>query len=52
MDKIKLLYDVVQTMRNKETIKGNLNVEVQKDWENVFTLRKILRKTCPLKLFR
>lgn len=51
MDKIKLLYDVVQTMRNKETIKGNLNVEVQKDWENVFTLKKDFEKNLPAENF-
>ena len=50
MDKIKLLYDVVQTMRNKETIKGNLNVEVQR--ENVFTLKKDFEKNLPAETFQ
>lgn len=38
MNKIKLLYDVVKTMRDKETLAGKLTVEGQKDHNRVFAL--------------
>lgn len=44
MNKIKLLYDVVKTMRNKENITGVLNVEVQKDQAKVFSLQNDFEK--------
>ena len=39
MNKIKLLYDVVMTMRNKEALHGVLTAEAQKDRVNIFTIR-------------
>ena len=39
MNKIKLLYDVVRTMRNKEALHGVLTAEAQKDKVSIFTIR-------------
>lgn len=39
MNKIKLLYDVVRTMRDKEKVEGILTAQVRKDKEEVFSLR-------------
>ncbi len=39
MNKIKLLYDVVMTMWNKEALRGVLTAEAQKDRVNIFTIR-------------
>src|SRR5690242_20088982 len=39
MNKIKLLYDVAMTMRDKEKVEGILTAQVRKDKEEVFSLR-------------
>ncbi len=39
MNKIKLLYDVVKTMRSKEALRGVLTAEAQKDKVNIFSIR-------------
>ena len=39
MNKIKLLYDVARTMRDKEKVDGVLTAQVRKDKEEVFSLR-------------
>lgn len=36
MNKIKVLYDVVTTMKSKETVKGKVEVEAKKDNEKIF----------------
>lgn len=44
MNKLKLLYDVVKTMKNKEVLNGVLNVELQKDQSKIFFLQKEFEK--------
>ena len=44
MKKIKLLYDVVRTMKNMEKIDGVITVGVQKDQEAVFSLQNKFAK--------
>jgi len=44
MNKIKLLYDVVKTMRNKEVLNGVLAVKVHKAEANLFSLRNEFEK--------
>lgn len=44
MKKIRLLYDVVKTMKNMEKIDGVLTVGVQKDQEAVFSLQNKFEK--------
>jgi len=44
MNKIKLLYDVVKTMRNKEVVNGILTVKVSKAEANLFSLRNEFEK--------
>jgi hypothetical protein len=45
MNKIKVLYDVVTTMRKKENIKGTLIVNAKKDEVNVFELSNAFEKS-------
>ena len=40
MNKLKLLYDVARTMKNLEKIDGVLQVNVRRDQDEVFSLRK------------
>ncbi|MBP2654703.1 MAG: hypothetical protein H6Q73_2272 [Firmicutes bacterium] len=44
MNKIKFLYDVVKTLRDKEIINGVATVEVQKDQAKVFYLKNQFQK--------
>ena len=44
MNKIKLLYDVVMTMRNKDALHGVLTAEAQKDRVNIFNIRNEFEK--------
>lgn len=44
MNKIKLLYDVVKTMRSKEVLNGILTVKVHKAEVNLFSLRNEFEK--------
>lgn len=44
MNKIKLLYDVARTMKNREKLGGILQLSVQKDEEEIFTLRNEFAK--------
>ena len=44
MNKLKLLYDVARTMKNKEKIEGVLTVQVMKGEEEVFALRNEFEK--------
>lgn len=44
MNKIKLLYDVVMTMKNKDALHGVLTAEAQKDRVNIFNIRNELGK--------
>lgn len=44
MNKIKVLYDVVKAMRNKETFSGTLTVQVHKDEAQLFSLRNEFEK--------
>lgn len=44
MNKMKLLYDVITKMKNKEVIKGTINTEVSKDNLNVFSLENEFEK--------
>ncbi|MDR3560702.1 MAG: hypothetical protein P4N59_04575 [Negativicutes bacterium] len=45
MNKIKALYDVVKTMKNKETFNGTLMVQVHKDEAQLFSLRNEFEKS-------
>jgi hypothetical protein len=44
MNKIKLLYDVVKVLKNKEKIDGVLTAQVQKDQQEIFSLRNEFSK--------
>jgi len=44
MNKLKLLYDVVKTLKGKEAITGLLMVEVQKDQTKIFSLQNEFNK--------
>ncbi|BBB90869.1 MAG TPA: hypothetical protein PKA28_19715 [Methylomusa anaerophila] len=44
MNKIKLLYDVVKTMKDKEVFNGAVKVEVQKDQTKIFFLQNEFEK--------
>lgn len=44
MSKIKLLYDVITTMKEKESCSGNLKVEGSKDQVKIFSLNKEFEK--------
>jgi hypothetical protein len=44
MNKIKLLYDVVKTMRDKEVFNGIVKAEVQKDQVKIFSLQNEFEK--------
>lgn len=44
MNKIKLMYDVITVLKEKEIFKGTLNVEARKDQEKVFTMVKEFEK--------
>jgi len=44
MNKIKLVYDVVRKLREKEVFKGNLDAEIKKDQAKVFSLAKEFEK--------
>lgn len=44
MNKIKLLYDVVMAMKNKDALQGVLTAEAQKDRVNIFTIRNEFEK--------
>ncbi|MHB8126145.1 MAG: hypothetical protein ACYDEJ_10975 [Desulfitobacteriaceae bacterium] len=44
MNKIKLIYDVVMTMKKKETIKGSLKVEGKKDQVEFLRLENVFEK--------
>jgi hypothetical protein len=44
MNKLKVLYDVVKTMKNKEAFNGNLAVQVHKDDVQLFSLRNEFEK--------
>ncbi|SHK04999.1 hypothetical protein SAMN02745975_03527 [Geosporobacter subterraneus DSM 17957] len=44
MNKIKLMYDVVKTLKQKEVFKGTLKAEVRKDRTEVFSLEKDFEK--------
>jgi len=45
MNKIKLLYDVARTMKNREKIEGVLQVKLHRDEEEVFSLRNAFEKS-------
>lgn len=45
MNRIKLLYDIARTMKNKEKIEGVLQWNVLKDQDEVFTLRNAFEKS-------
>lgn len=44
MNKLKVLYDVVKAMKNKETFNGTLTVQVHKDETPLFSLRNEFEK--------
>lgn len=44
MNKIKLMYDVVKTLREKDSFTGNLNAEATKDEVKIFNLVKVFEK--------
>lgn len=44
MNKIKLMYDVVKTLKEKEVFKGTLKAEARKDQVKVFSLEKEFEK--------
>jgi len=44
MNKAKLLYDVVRVLKNKEKINGVLTAYLQKDQDEVFSLRNVFAK--------
>ena len=44
MNKLKLLYDVVKTLRDKEVINGAATVEVQKDQAKIFYVKNQFQK--------
>lgn len=44
MNKLKLLYDVVQTLRDKEVINGVATVEVKKDQAKIFYIKNEFQK--------
>ncbi|SFG55349.1 hypothetical protein SAMN05660649_01965 [Desulfotomaculum arcticum] len=44
MGKVKLLYDVIMTMKEKESVKGNLKVEGSKDQVKIFNLNNTFEK--------
>ncbi len=47
MNKLKILYDVVRTMKNKEVFDGTLAVQVSKGGTQVFSLRNDFVKDLP-----
>jgi hypothetical protein len=44
MNKIKVIYDVVKKMKDKESIKGTLKVEGLKDQDNIFNLNSVFER--------
>ncbi|MDR3588757.1 MAG: hypothetical protein P4N41_03760 [Negativicutes bacterium] len=44
MNKLKVMYDVVKTMKNKEAFNGTLTVQVHKDETRLFSLRNEFEK--------
>lgn len=44
MNKLKLMYDVVKTLRDQDTIDGVATVEVQKDQEKIFYVKNQFQK--------
>ncbi|WP_449240422.1 hypothetical protein [Desulfoscipio gibsoniae] len=45
MHKVKLLYDIIMTMKDKESVKGNLKVQGSKDQMKIFDLNNDFEKS-------